>query len=444
MKKLLLSLVLLIGFVSVLSGCGDGNALVIWVGSESVDFYQEKMDDYVANYNLAHEEKFPYKVKVKGVDTGTAAATFLDDTDAGADIFTVAHDNLGKLITGASAIAPVTDPLLLAQIEADNPDAFLDVIKGQVGGVTYTFGVPYIAQSLVLYYNKDYITQTQVQTWEGILEAAVAANKQALSLAGADGFNNSFLLLAMNADTKATSLRLYANGVQEDCYATGDDLIAIFKWGQRFFTHPNGGKAPTDSGWEIELKNEVSLSVISGSWDFSAAQAALGTKLAVASLPTFTLTAEDAYGTATEGTVMQSGSFTDTKMFVMKKNSAKADYLQGILLYLSSKEIQEESFEQCANLPAYKNAVEEFEAFGAVDTLAGQLALAQVEMFSNGIPQPFGFASRYNTYYYSKGTPDMIMDVLRNKDGAFGTHAAIKAQFEIIEVIWKTGIRPTA
>jgi len=330
---------------------------------------------------------------------------------------------------------------LLAQINADNPDSFLNVIKGSVSGTLYTFGVPYVAQSLVLYYNKEYITEEQAQTWEGILEAATTANKQALSITGTDGYNNSFLLLARNAETNATSLRLYVDGVQTDCYGTGDDTIAILKWGQRFFANPHGAKAPSDSGWEPELTDEISLSLVGGAWHFAAAQSALGSNLGITVLPTFTITEADAYGTVEAGTVFQSGTFADTKMFVMKKNSDKAEYLEDILLFLSSKEIQEESFIECENLPAYKNAAAEFEAF-LEDTPEAKLASAQVGMFEFGIPQPFGFNSKFNTYYYSKGAPDLILEILENPEGTFTSKEAIKAQMLIVQSIWKTGNRP--
>ncbi|QWB95756.1 hypothetical protein KHQ89_07460 [Mycoplasmatota bacterium] len=106
-KKLVMSLIFL-SVLTLLVGCGKEDPLTIWVGSESVDFYQEMMDTYVSDYATENGEDFPYEVKVVGVDTGSAAATFLEDTDAGADIFTVAHDNLGKLTSGSSSIAPIT------------------------------------------------------------------------------------------------------------------------------------------------------------------------------------------------------------------------------------------------------------------------------------------------------------------------------------------------
>jgi arabinogalactan oligomer/maltooligosaccharide transport system substrate-binding protein len=438
MKKALLILALSFSVLFVAVGCNSDNTLDIWVGSESATFYTEKMVEYVTEYNNTHDDEFPFEIVVSGVDTGTAAATFLDDTEAGADIFTVAHDNLGKLIAGSSAIAPITSTALLTQIDNDNPESFKEVIKGTVDGTTYTFGIPYIAQSLVLYYNTEFITPEQAQTWEGILAAAKAADKQALSLTGTDGFNNSFLLLATNTDDHSTTLELYTDGVQENCFATGDDTIAKLKWGQRFFLDQNGAKKPSESGWEIELSDNISLSVIGGAWHFSAAQSALGANLGITSLPTFTLTEADAYGTAVAGTEFKSGTFADTKMFVMKKGSDKAEYLEDILLFLSSKEIQEESFEAAQNLPAYKNAAAEFDAFQE-ETPEAKLASAQVEMFSWGIPQPFGFSSKFNTYYYSKGAPELILAILENADNAYSTDQAIYDQMVEIESIWTTG-----
>lgn len=438
-KKLVLLLMIVVGAFT-LAGCQNKSPLTIWVGSESQAFYAEKMVEYLALYNSTHSEPFPYDIVVKAVDSASAAATFLDDTDAGADIFTIPHDNLGKLITGSSSIAPITKQALLDQIASDNPEMFINVTKGVVGGTEYTFGVPYVAQSLVLYYNKQYITPTQAQTWEGILEAAVAANKQALSLTGSDGFNNSFLLLAREAETKATTLQLYVDANLENNYARGDDTIAKLKWGQRFFNHPNGARMPSDSGWEIELKNEISLSLIGGAWNFKAAQAALGSNLAITILPSFTLTEADAYGTIAAGTVFQSGSFTDAKMFVMKKTSDKLAYLEDIMMYLSSKEVQEESYVAAANLPAYKNAITEFEAM-QLDNLETQLAIAQINMFEHGIPQPFGANSRFNVYYYQKGAPDLIVEILRNTNNAFSTDSAIMAQMVIVERVWKTGLK---
>lgn len=440
MKKLVFSLMLLVASAVLLTGCGGKAKIDIWVGIESVDFYTAKIEEYKEMYKEKNGSDLGYQIKVSGIDTGTAASTFLDDPEAGADIFTVAHDNLGKLIAGSSAIAPIQSQALLNQINNDNPDAFLDVIKGKVGGVEYTFGVPYIAQALVLYYNTELVSAEQVKTWEGMMAAAQAAgsNVKALSVVGDDGYNNSFLLLATNKVTSATTLRLYPNSVAADSFGTGDDTVAVMKWGQRFFTNPNGAMFPGSDGWETSLANGRVLAVISGAWHYNSARAALGSKLGIEVLPSFTITEADAYGSVVAGTEFNSGTFADAKMFVMKKNSGKQEILEDILLFLSSKEVQEGSYEAANNLPAYKNAATEFASMSGT-TPEAVLARKQIEMFENGIAQPFGGEARFNTWYYSKGAPALIREILENKDNGFNTHAQIKAQLTVVQTIWRTG-----
>ncbi len=434
MKKLIL-LTLIMMTSLVMWGCSRQSPLVIWVGAEVQEFYEAKMVEYVEYYNSVNDSEFPFKIEVRAADTGSAAATFLDDMDAGPDILTVAHDNLGRLISGASAIQPIQNPALLAQIEAQNPETFLRVIKGSVGGQTYTFGVPYEAQALILYYNKAFLNEDDVETWEGIWDVAKANNKRALSITGTDGFNNSFLVLATNAETGETSLRLFEDGVLENTFGLGDDTMSILKWGQRFFQDPNGARQPSDSGWEVDFANEAILSVIGGAWHFRAARASLGDNLGIAVLPQFTITEEDAYGEIQPGTVFQSGTFTDTKMFVMNRSSDKLDYLEDILLFLSHKDVQEQSYIQNNTLPAYKNALAEFSAMQN-DDISTQLAVAQLRMFDYGIPQPFGAEARFNVYYYQRGAPDLIMAILRDPDNKFTTDAAIFAEMERVQRIW--------
>ena len=446
-NKKLLSLALAALTMSSVVGCQKkADNILIWVGAESVEYYTQKLEEY-KNAN----PDFEYGFDVKGVDTGSAASTFLNDTDAGADIFTIAHDNLAKLTAGSSTIMPVTDQGLLAQIEADNPDSFKSVIKSTVQGQEFTFAVPYISQALVLYYNTAVVSEEQAKTWEGLREAAKAASQPghtvtAGTLVGTDGYNFSWSLLARKVSDNSTTLKLYENGVMSNCYAQGDDTIAVTKWTHDFFASENGAKFPSDSGWEVELKPKsgsnvgVTVSVVGGAWNYNAAKAALGNNLGVAKLPTFTITEDSAYNTIEAGTQFQSGTFADCKAFVMKKTSKYASVLQNIVKFLSSKEVQEGSYEVANNLPAYKNAATEFEAMNA-NTLEAKLARTQIEMSNYGIAQPFGVNALFNSFYYSKGAPDLYKALIEDKDGVFSTFEEIKLELANIESVWKTGTK---
>ena len=446
-KKLLSLVISALSLASVV-GCGgnkgNDNVITIWVGAESVQFYSEKVEEYKDYYAKAKGETFPCTFSVKGVDTGTAADVWLQDPEVGADIFTIAHDNIAKLVDGNCPIMPVTDQSLLTQVNEMNPASFLDVIKGTYREQTYTFAVPYISQALVLFYNKEYVTAEQAQTWEGLAAAAEAASAslgkvvQAGSFLGTDGYNFSWPVLARKVSDNSTSVKIYEGGEQENCYFQGDDTVSIMKWTQDFFASENGAKFPTSDGWEVELQNKISLSVIGGAWSYPAAKAALGSNLAITILPKFSITENSAYGSVTAGTQFQSGSFVDCKAFVMKRESKCAAYLQDVVKFLTTADMQEESFEACQNLPAYKNAATEFEAMKG-ESLEAQLAAAQVAMSEYGIPQPFGYKAKFNTYYYSKGAPEKIKAAIENVDGSYSTFDAIKAECQNVENIWRKG-----
>lgn len=457
MKKILataITIAMVLACVLTLAACGP-KSLVIWVGEESTTYYTAAVAKYVENYATAKGEAFPYTIEVKGVDSSTAAEAVLKDPNAGPAIFTVPHDNLGKLIGTSPVIAAITSESLLAQIENDNPDGYKNVIKNKIGGQEFVFAVPYIGQALVLYYNKEAISADQVKSWEGIMEAAKAAgpNVKAATVMGNDSFNLSFFMLARNAATKATSVRIYEGSDMTEmlasCYCTGDDTMANFKWAQRFFNDPNGGQLSGSDTFETLLHDGKVLSLVGGAWKFNGVKSALGNKLGIAQLPTYTISEADAYGTCTAGTVMKSGTFADCKVFCINAFSnvvSRGDkaLCEDLVQYLSSKEVQEGSFEQCNNLPTYKNAAKEFAAMQA-DTIEAQLAAKQTEMSEWGIPQPFGYHSFLNLFFYQKGADTYTQDILLKRDSANGnvaaydTDAKLLEGLQIIENIWKTG-----
>ena len=167
MKKLIR--MLLIGLITIaMVACGGNSSgggsssgskeIVIWVGEESAEFYQKVCDDYAAA-----QADFPYTITVKGMDTGAVAGTVTNDPSAAADIYTTAHDNIGKLASTQCA-KPFTDEELIKQVLADNPASFQNVIYSTLEGQKYLYGVPYISQALFLYYNKEKVTEEQAAT----------------------------------------------------------------------------------------------------------------------------------------------------------------------------------------------------------------------------------------------------------------------------------------
>jgi len=438
MKKILLLLTILILSILFVS-CNNNSTILsgeitVWVGNESVDFYQARLNEYVASH-----ENHP-KIVVKPSDAGSAASNYLLDVEAGADIFTIPNDNLNLLTSGSTKIAPILNTDLINQIEEDNTEEVLNMVRGELkNGNEYVdvyYGVPYILQNLILYYNKDYISTTQVKSFEGMIEAAkaVGSTTKAFTLSGTDAYANSFLILANSNGN--FPIELYEDGDIKNCDITNDEAVSIMRRGRRLFKDPNGYLEVPDGSWSTSVQNHNVLSVIGGAWDYQSAVSAFGSSLGIATIPTFVVTTEDG---ASEDKVYHSGTFNDCKMFVQKINSPYAEYLQPIMQFLSSREVQEDSFDSCDNLPAYKNAKEEF--IGMTGTSAKtQLALAQFDMQNYGKAQPFGTNRTMHEYFYTKNADQMILAFLLDKQNQYTTQDSAKNQLAKIQSIWTTGV----
>ena len=467
MRKILALLVASVLAVSLLAGCSGGGkvkddgVIRVWVGEESAEFYQKVCYEYIA----AHAD-FGYKIEVKGMDTGSVAGTITNDPTAAADIYTVAHDNIGKLASTQCA-KPIVDESLVAQVLADNPESFQTVIYSTLNGKEYLYGVPYISQALFLYYNKALVTEEQAKTFEGLQEAAKAANTKAITVTGDDGFNMCFALLARKTSDKSTSVKIFegaesvSGGSKGKSNCQGDDTVAIVRWLQDFASDPNGFKWASPDGWEADLNkdNKGALAVIGGAWHYNSAKAALGeTNLGITLIPTFKLTdrAVEGLSTVKAGDEYRGGTFADCKCFMINANSAVSKYAkeQELIKYLSSKDVQNKSYLEVLNVPAYVGAADYIKQCfeeGKVSESEYTLAASQVSMAEWGIPQPF-ITGTLNTYYYSKNGPAVFRAMIDKT--AYPTTGdqiltetesleSIRKGLYLIEYLWMHGVTPS-
>lgn len=456
--KLVLSAGLLALISGCLVGCGGNNNIRVWVGEESALFYQQMADEF-----LAANPDFGFTIEVKGVDTGSIAGTITNDPTAAADIFTVAHDNVGKMAAQMCA-KPIMDEALTAQILADNPQSFKNVIYSELQGKTYLYAAPYISQALFLYYNKAYVSAEQAKSFEGMMEAAQTAGTKAFTVTGDDGYNFSFSFLATKVADHSTTVKIYEGATPDqtskgESNIQGDDTIALARWMQDAQENPNGFKWASSDGWDADLRNKGCLGVIGGAWHYNTAKAAVGeTNLGIALIPTMTLTASQVEGLSgvKAGDVYRGGTFADCKVFMINAHSGDNKYkaIQDVIKYFSSKEIQNKSYKEVLNVPAYSGAseyIKELYDGGLITELQYNLAAKQVEMADWGIPQPF-ITGTLNTYFYSKNAPAVYRAIVDKT--AYPTTGdkvleetvtlpGIRKALYMMEYIWMHGKNPT-
>ena len=448
MKKLTLlgMAAMLLGTTASITACSQGKAISLWVGNEEgvVSFYQGKCREF-----LEANPEFPYKIKITGTDLGSIAGTILKDPSACADIYSIAHDNVGKFAQNGSASA-ITDPELKAQVERDNSESFVKVSKSTVAGNEFLFAVPYISQALFLMYDTRYVTPEQAGSFEGLKEAAVAASQtlgtdvKAVECPGTDGYNFSFSLLSRNNETKQTSFKIYEDGTifNGATYVQGDDEVAITKWINSYFHDKNGFRFPTDAGWTLDIQNHNALAFIGGAWHRSAFANAVGeSNLGITMLPTFTLKSETAYGTATAGTTFRAGTFADCKVMMInsKIKREKYDYAQQIIKYLSSVEVQNDAFAKVGIVPSYSSFADNIGDIKAAHPEISQIvidqAVAQTSMTEYAIPQPFVDA-RLNNFYYQMGAPAVYQALVEANNL---TDRQVQEGLYKLQYIWQNG-----
>ena len=427
-------------------GAQQGEQITIWVGNESAEFYEKEGNAFFKSTT----DYANFTVKAVATDIGSNAGEMITDNTKCGDIVSVAHDNIGKLAQ-ANKIKPIVNEALVQQIRDDNPSTFVDVVQSTLKNSTTKqfFAAPYISQALVMYYNKSKVTDEQAKTFEGMREAAANAGDKVKSytILGFDGYNFSFTLLSRNAETNESTLKLYKDGTKKDVYAQGDDEVAFAKWAQRSFADDHGALAPSDTAWAVSVKNGTVLGLIGGAWNYKAFLDAVGEdNFGVAPLPTYTLTAADVEGTTmTAGTKVQAGTFADCKCFVINGASSGTKYnaISALIKHLSSKEVQNKSFKECSNVPAYKNADQYIESIK--DEIAAsvyQLAKSQIKMNEYGMPQPF-ITGQLNSLYYSAGAPDLYKVCVLNVDNEYGTTRKVREVLYSMEYTWQKNAAPS-
>lgn len=444
-----------------LSSCGGGSKkIVVWVGEESIDFYRATCETFL---NDPANADFGFDIEVIGMDTGSVAGTITTDPTKAADIYTVAHDNIGKMAAGNYA-KPITNQELIDQILADNPDSFKNVIYSTQGGQQHLFAAPYISQALFLYYNKQFVTEEQAKSFEGLKEAAAAAGTKAWTVTGDDGYNFSFSLLARKVSDNSTTVKIYEGALSDgsskgESYCQGDDTVALARYMQRAIKDENGFKFASSDGWEADFRNNGVLGVIGGAWHYNSAAASVSeANLGMALIPTMTLTQADVEGLTdvVAGDVFRGGTFADCKVLMINGHSDPSKYLaeQKLIKYLSSKDVQNESFKAASNVPAYLGASEYIKSLYESNEITEnqyKLASCQAAMSEWGIPQPF-ITGSLNTYFYSKNAPAVYRaivegtkypttgDVILNDTT---TLRGVREGLYMMQYIWSKGKNPS-
>lgn len=332
--------------------------LTLWAGEEDKDYLA------TVTKNFIEENKSEANISIEWspMVEGECRSNLLGDVLNAADVYTTTDGDIQSIVAGGAA-SPVTNP---DEIRANNLEAAVDSIT--INDTIY--GYPITADNgYFLYYNKKYLSDSDIQSLDKILNVA-AKNKKKFAM----NWGSGWYLYSFYGQT-GLKLGLNPDGVTNFCdwnskknSITGVDVAnALLKIGK------NPGFSNTED-WIKGFKNGSVIACVSGVWDESNIQSILGKDFGAAKLPTYTCA----------GQQVQMACYFGYKMIGVNPYAKNLEWAHKLANYISNEENQKLRFEMRGQGPSNINAAESEEV---KQDAAIQAVIAQSE-FSE--PQRLG------------------------------------------------------
>lgn len=371
--------------------------LRVWVEEANFDNMQKMIDSFEQEY--AGQADFDITLEASA-DSDTRQ-NVLGDIHNAADIFSMPDDQLYNMIAGG-ALSPVVN-----QDEVKNANLADAVSAASYNDTLYAY--PYSADNgYFLYYNKKYLSEADVQTFDRILEVAVE-NGKTVSMEFTSGwylyafFGNTGLEFGINED----GVTNYCNWNSTEGSIKGVDVAQALL---DIAANP-GFCAQSDADFLADAEADECIAGISGVWNAVSMQDIWGSDYAACKLPTYTC----------NGQQIQMASFKGYKMFGVNAYSEHLAWAHKLADWITNEENQTLRFEERMQGPSNINAASS-DAVGKVPAIA-----AVIEQSQYGVLQRVG-----NSYWdactefaetIAAGNPDNmplqdLMDRLTNEIAA--------------------------
>ena len=337
MRKRICGLILGILCTTTLTGCDLAEKtvlentepqkveLVVWGAEEDTELMSQIIQSFEKNYQ--GEADFEILFEVQG------ESQCKDALIGGlADVFTFADDQLNAL-AAAGALDPIENA---AEIRDRNLSSAAQAAT--VNNQLYAY--PLTADNgYFLYYNKEYITEEQAKTLDGILEAAAASGKLfTMDWSSAwyvySFFGNTGLQVGLNDD----GITNYCTWNQTDGNIRGIDVAQAM-----LRIAGNAGFAShTDEEFLDGVRNGSVIAGVSGVWNSVAIKEVWGENTGAAKLPTYSC----------NGSQVQMASFSGCKLIGVNAYSEHPEWASKLAEWITNEENQRLRFEMRGQGPS--------------------------------------------------------------------------------------------
>ncbi len=369
MKKKVISLALgatlAVGGAFTVTACGgapsDTVSLTLWGAANQ----QAMLNEMVEVFKQANPQT-NYQITLAVVGESDAYTQLKTDVSAGADVFAFAHDQLINL-NRLGALAQLGG-VNLNTVKNDNSAEAVQAAT--IGSGVYAY--PYSADNgYFLYYNKSVVSEEQAQTLDGILSACQAKGKKFVY-----DVDNSWYLGGMFFGTGCDYSVTYnedGSALTEVTCNFNDPVkgVAAGKAILSLNAHSaflNGDDTVLNAGFA----DGTVAAAVSGTWNATAIEEALGENYAACKLPTFTV----------DGQTYQMGSFSGYKMYGVNATSNNLAEAHRLAAFLSGEAMQQKRYEDIGTGPSNKTVAdsEAVKADVALSALLSQNAHAKLQL----------------------------------------------------------------
>ncbi|MCI8665462.1 MAG: extracellular solute-binding protein [Dorea sp.] len=331
--------------------------LVVWGAEEDT----ELMAQIIQSFKTEYQGQADFQITFEVQGEAQCKDALLGGLEEGADVFTFADDQLHAL-----AAAGALDPIENAdEIRANNLPSTVEAAS--VEDKLYAY--PLTADNgYFLYYNKQYVSEEQAQTLDGILQAT-AANGKLFSMDWSSAwyvysfFGNTGLEVGLNED----GITNYCTWNQADGAIRGVDVAQSML---------NIANSPAFTNWTDEaflsgIKNGSVAAGVSGVWNGVAITEVWGENTGAAKLPTYTC----------NGAQIQMASFSGCKLVGVNAYSKHPKWAARLAEWITNEKNQKLRFEMRGQGPSNSTVADspEIQQSPAIAALLEQSEFSQLQ-----------------------------------------------------------------
>lgn len=328
-----------------LVGCGgnddDKVKLTVWVSEADRDFARQVARDFAA---ANPDKKYDIVIDIQGENE--MATRVLNDVENAADVYSCPNDQLPKLING-DALAQIAGERL-ERVKAANSDDSIDSATVKINGTDGVYGMPYTDNTFFLYYNKGVLSETDVASIDGILSKCDQNKKFAIPMT--DGWYTTSFYFGKDLGYQVT----YDNNLAETqitCDFDNETGTAVTQAMWTLVQDTRIKADANDSKITAGFNDGTLIAAVSGIWNRTAIESALGENFAAAKLPTYTF----AKGTQNEEQV-QMVAFAGYKLMGVNNYSKYKTDAMDFAEFYTNRENQIKHFETRGFVPTDETA----------------------------------------------------------------------------------------